>query len=230
MSAVIVRGVSADAPATVFFRLWLSVPVWYVVMLLSGARLSVRIVRDAFGPAVLFAGSMAASFEAFKRTSIANASLIPSLQPALILLLASQLMGERRSNRELALAGLAFAGVVGVVLGGAKTSGASRLGDLLAFVNLLLFAAYFLKVKRIRTTEVPVLAFLTAMFLLSAVLVSPWALLSTKGLDRMHGPDWLLIFALIVGPGLMGHGLMTWAQKFLDVTTTSLLNLGAPVV
>ncbi|MGE3327094.1 MAG: EamA family transporter, partial [Acidimicrobiia bacterium] len=42
--------------------------------------------------------------------------------------------------------------------------------------------------------------------------------------------DWLLIFALIVGPGLMGHGLMTWAQKFLDVTTTSLLNLGAPVV
>jgi len=230
MSAVIVRGISADAPATVFFRLWVSIPVWYLAMRVSGARLSTQIIRDAFPPALLFAASMAVSFESFKRTSIANASLIPSLQPALILLLASRLMGERRSNRELALAAVAFAGVVGVVLGGAKTAGASRLGDLLAVANLLLFTAYFFNVKRIRATEVPVLAYLTAMFLWSAVLISPWAVLSTKGLDRMAGTDWLLILALIVGPGLLGHGLMTWAQKYLDVTTTSLLNLASPVV
>ena len=173
MSAVIVRGVSADAPATVFFRLWASVPVWYLAMRISGARLTKRTVVDAMVPGLLFAGSMGVSFESFKRTSIANATLIPSLQPALIMMVASRFMGEQRSRREMLLASVAFVAMVALVLGGGKTSGASRLGDLLAVGNLLFFTVYFINVKRVRSTEVPVLAYLTAMFFWSSVFISP---------------------------------------------------------
>jgi drug/metabolite transporter (DMT)-like permease len=36
--------------------------------------------------------------------------------------------------------------------------------------------------------------------------------------------------AMVVGPGWVGHGLISWASRHLPVTTTSLLTLGSPVV
>ena len=35
---------------------------------------------------------------------------------------------------------------------------------------------------------------------------------------------------MAVGPGWVGHGLISWASLHLPVTTTSLLTLGSPVV
>jgi drug/metabolite transporter (DMT)-like permease len=35
---------------------------------------------------------------------------------------------------------------------------------------------------------------------------------------------------MVAGPGLVGHGLISWASKHIPVTTTSLLTLGSPVV
>ena len=35
---------------------------------------------------------------------------------------------------------------------------------------------------------------------------------------------------MAIGPGLVGHGLMTWAQSHVDVTLASLLGLFSPVI
>jgi drug/metabolite transporter (DMT)-like permease len=35
---------------------------------------------------------------------------------------------------------------------------------------------------------------------------------------------------MVLVPGVLGHGLMTWAQKHLVVTVSSLMTLGSPVV
>ena len=40
----------------------------------------------------------------------------------------------------------------------------------------------------------------------------------------------VLIAAMVVVPGLFGHGLMTWAQRHMDITLASLLTLGNPVI
>ena len=42
------------------------------------------------------------------------------------------------------------------------------------------------------------------------------------------GLDVVRLAAMIVGPGVFGHGLITWATRHLDVTTTSLLTLLSP--
>ena len=34
----------------------------------------------------------------------------------------------------------------------------------------------------------------------------------------------------VVGCGLMGHGIMTWVHRYLDVTVTSTLTLANPVI
>ena len=58
----------------------------------------------------------------------------------------------------------------------------------------------------------------------------PWGLISSHDLDAIHGTDWLLMLGLILFPGMVGHGLMTWAHHYVDVTVTSMMTLANPVV
>jgi drug/metabolite transporter (DMT)-like permease len=46
----------------------------------------------------------------------------------------------------------------------------------------------------------------------------------------MESLDWVYVLAMAIGPGLVGHGLMTWAQSHVDVTLASLLGLMSPVI
>ena len=62
------------------------------------------------------------------------------------------------------------------------------------------------------------------------MLVVPWAVLTSPDLGAIHGADWLLLAGLVLFPGMVGHGLMTWAHHYLDVTVTSMMTLANPVV
>ena len=73
-------------------------------------------------------------------------------------------------------------------------------------------------------------SFLAAVFMGACVIVVPWALITADDLGAIHGTDWLLLFGLILIPGMVGHGLMTWAHHYVDVTVTSMMTLANPVV
>lgn len=227
---LIVRGISASTPTIVAYRLGLAIPVMWIAAYLAGGRLSAHLVRLALAPGVLFAMSMMASFASFQRTSIANATLIPALQPAIVLVVAGRLFGERVSLRQLAFAALSIAGVATVVLAAGGSSGASTSGDLLAVANLALFTVYFVIVKRARDAGVHSWAFVAAVMSVAALIAVPWALVASDDLGAIDGADWLLLMVMILGPGLVGHGLMTWSQRHLDLTVASLLTLASPVV
>ncbi len=49
-------------------------------------------------------------------------------------------------------------------------------------------------------------------------------------LDAVAGWGWFYLAGMVVGPGVFGHGLMTWAQRHLEVSVASLLTLGRPVI
>jgi drug/metabolite transporter (DMT)-like permease len=55
-------------------------------------------------------------------------------------------------------------------------------------------------------------------------------LLTSHDLGAIGGRDWLWLFALVLIPGTLGHGLMNWAQRYVDVTISSLMTLANPVV
>ncbi len=226
---LLVKGIDADSATIVFYRLWIAQPIMIAAAYLTGGRLTWRMIVRAIPTGVCFGASIIFSFVSFNETSIVTATLIPALQPALILLVAGRWFGERRPPRELAYAGLALTGVVLVVLG-ASGDGHSIVGDLCAVANLIVFTAYFLLAKRARDDNEHAWSFIAAVILVAAVVCSPWALTASHGLDSLAADDWLLLLALAVGPGLLGHGTMTWAHRYLDVSLTSLLALGAPVV
>ena len=226
---LLVTGISASATTVVFWRTWAALPVMIGIAYFAGGRLSWKLLRQSLVTGACFAASMMLAFTSFRETSIVNATLIPALQPALILLVAGRLFGERRTRSELGFAAIALGGAVLVVMG-ASSDGSSLFGDLLAVGNLLLFTLYFLLSKHHRDQDVHTWSWVASVFLVAAVFVTPWCLLTSDDLGAMHGTDWIWLVLLVLGPGVVGHGLMTWAHAHLDVTLTSLLSLGNPVV
>ncbi len=227
---LLVRGIDASAPTIVFWRLWMAAPVMVAAAYLSGGRLTVPLLKTCLFPGLLFGTSMIVGFTSYQTTSIANATLIGALQPALMLFIGPWLFGDRTAARQILLAVIALAGIATVVLGANQSSGASLHGDVLALINLGLWTAYFVRVKQVRNQGVHAGALIAGVFCVAAVAVSPYVLLTSHDLGGIHGTDWLPIVAMVLVSGLVGHGLMTWAQRHLDITLASLLMLGSPVI
>ena len=225
-----VRGIDASTPTIVLYRLWLAQPPMIALALLSGGGISRSSLRTAAVPGTLFAFGLITSFASYQHTSIVNATLIGSLTPALMMVVAPRIFGDQRSGRQWAMAGIAFAGLAIVVLGAGTTSGARWEGNVYAALNLVTFTAYFIHIKRRRNSGVPAASLIASVFLVAAIVATPWALAVSTDLGALRGTDWLLLLSMVLGPGLVGHGLMTWAQRYLDIVTASLLTLGQPVL
>ena len=130
------------------------------------------------------------------------------MQPALVLLVAGRMFGaardeerrrvdRRRVRRRRSRAHL----VVGA-------AGGQRLGDLLAFGNLILWTIYFLEVKRVRRDGMGAIEYMTGVMLIGAVVFTPYALLTSDDLGSLHGSEWLWILFIVLVPGAGGHVVM----------------------
>lgn len=221
---------TVDTPAIVFYRTLLGTPLMILVAHRTGGGLTRDLLRRTAAPGILFALSFLTGFASVKMTSIANATLITTIQPVLILFVAPRMFGERLSGRQLGWSALSLAGVLGVVMAAASSSGAHLSGDMMAVANVVLWTGYFVLAKKNRVAGVHSWSFLAAIFVWLAVVVLPFGLVTSNDLTKMTTLDWLCAIGMTVGPGLVGHGLMTWSQSHVDVTIASLLGLMSPVV
>jgi len=227
---IFTRSMSVNIPTIWFYRMTIGAPLMTAMAYRMGGKLDLRVLRAAALPGILFAVSLMAGFASNRMTSIANATLLNALQPVLVVLVAPKLFGERLTRRQLLTSFVAVCGVTVVVLAAASTSGAHLSGDLLAVVNIVVWTGYFLLAKRVRLGDIHSWSFIAAVFVCAACVVVPVGAISSHQLGAMTSRDWLFISLMAVGPGLVGHGLMTWSQSHVDVTMASLLGLMSPVI
>lgn len=227
---LLVRGITAPSIAFTPIRLLLSVPVMTLSAYMSGGRLTVAMIKKCFLPGVLFAASMLSGFMSFQHTSIANATLISALQPVLMLLVAPRLFGERPTVLRICMCVVALGGVSMVVFAAQANSEAGLSGDLYALINLVVWSAYFVVAKRARDAGTHAGSFLAAVFLVATVVLVPVAIIAQADFALVNGNDWWLIAAQVIIPGLIGHTLITWATRYLDITLVSLINLLSPAI
>jgi drug/metabolite transporter (DMT)-like permease len=220
----------SDLPALTFafWRLWMGAAVLLVATRLARRTLTWEIVRRSVPGGILLGTEIAFFFSAIKRTSIVDVTIIAALQPALVLIVAGPLFGERVTRREVALTLVSVLGVAIVAKGSESTSAWSLAGDLLAAASLVAWTAYFLVSKHARAT-VNALEYLTVVSLAAAVVVTPLALVSGHSLAVEHSSDWALLCIFVVGAS-GGHLLVAWAHGHVDVTVSSMLMLAQPVV
>lgn len=196
----------------------------------NGGKLTRQLMKNTAIPGVLFGLSMVTGFASIKMTSIANATLVTTLQPVLVLFVARKMFNESITKQKIAYSLSAMGGVLIVVLAAASTSGAHFSGDILAVSNVVIWTGYFVIAKSRRIDGVHSWAFLAAVFIWGAVVALPYGALTSHDLGSMTGKDWVLMFINAIGPGVIGHGLMTWSQSHIDVSLASLLGLLSPVI
>ena len=231
-SNVASKTVSATGLVISFYRLWFAVPALWTVALLSPAvrtRLDRRWLGTSLVGGLLFGVHQLFFFTSLKQTSVATVSIIGSLQPALVLLVAGRMFGERVTRSSLLWSAIALAGTVIVVIGAHGAPGWSPLGDLLATLNLLAFTGYFLASKRIRASVRPT-EYVIGMTTVAALFMLAVCLATGQDLASPRAADWIILVGLALVSGTLGHLLVNWAHAHTSAFVISILFLGTPVL
>ena len=228
-STVIVK--SSDVSGTTFAvcRLWVGVAALWLVGLATGHRPTRQVWRATLLPGVLFAANIALFFEALQRSTVANVTLITSIQPALVFVVAGRLFGERITPWDVGWTAASLAGIGLVVAGSASEPGWHPSGDVFALAAILIWTVFFLASKRIRTTT-GTIEYFTAVLGVAAVALTPVMLVAGGSFVDPSARDWLLIVIVAIGPGTAGHLLVTWAHKHVDVSLSSVIGVAQPVL
>jgi drug/metabolite transporter (DMT)-like permease len=218
-----------DTPPIVFafYRLWIGSAVMLVLLAALHRRLSWATVRRAAVSGVLFGANICFFFSALRLTSIADVLIVAALQPALTLLVAGPMFGERVTAHDVVWTTVSLAGVVLVIVGSSGTPVWSWKGDLFAVGALLAWTTYWILSKRVRQ-DVPAIEYMTAVTIVAALSVTPVAMLSGQSFHlRWSDGAWLLLF---VAGAQGGHSLLAWSHAQVDVSISSLLILIEPVL
>lgn len=230
---IFVSSLTISLSSTVLLRQVIWLPVLFTLAHLAGDGFTRKHFAVSWKPGIFFAISTALSFGSFRETSIANATLIGSLTPAVLLLIAPRFLGEKVTMQRVVFSIVSFVGVAAVVVGAESGGGVGQqglLGDAMALGNMLIWTVYFIAAKRARDEGVNTWSFLTGICLVNVLLAIPWAVVSSDDLLDVPPRDWMFLVLMMLIPGTMGHYLMTWAQRYLDTTVSSLITLGGPVI
>ncbi len=230
-SAILVRW--AEAPAVVIAA-WRTLLGAAVLLPWAGGSIDRHGDRSVGRPvvALLVAGvAMAVHFgtwlTSLDLTTVAASVTIVTSAPLWVALWL-WLRGQPVSRRSAAGIALALLGLA--VIGGADlVAGADRWqGDLLALIGAFAMAFYLLRASELRqtlsTAQVVAPVYGTASIVLFAV-----ALVRGDGLTDHGGATWLAIVAMVAGPQLLGHTMLSRLVKTLGPVTVSLSLVAEPV-
>jgi drug/metabolite transporter (DMT)-like permease len=224
---IIVKVTVTGALVFAFYRLWLGSAVMIVLLRVTHRRLTWPILRRSALSGVLFGLNICFFFSALKLTSVADVLIIAALQPALTLLVAGRMFGERVTVHEVAWTGVSLVGVVLVIVGASGSPDWSVAGDLLAVGALVAWTTYWLRSKRVRE-EIPAVEYMSAVTFVAALVVTPLALASGQSFAiRWQDLLWLVVF---VAGAQLGHSLLAWSHAQVDVSVSSLMILVEPVI
>lgn len=229
IASPLIKLTSLGGPALAFYRLAGGVVVLVAVLAAVRQPLTARGMRWAALAGVVFGLNMVMYVLALKMTTVANATLIGALQPAITAAVAGPLFGERITRREVACIGIAIGGVALVIAGSTGSAEWNPAGDALALFAVLTFTAYFLISKHARS-HVGTLEYMTGVHIAAAIAAAPIALSDPGGLWPLETKDVLIVGFFALVSGTLGQFVIGWAHRYVDVSLSSLMMLGVPVI
>ena len=160
-------------------------------------------------------------------TTVAASSLLVTTTPIFAALAGWVLWRERLPARVWAGIGATAVGVA--LVGGGGLGGSSLLGNLLALAGGATAAGYAMTGRRARlvmgTLEYAVIAYAAAA---AALLVA--CLITGAALWGYDVETWASVAGLVVGPQILGHTLINFALRDIDVVSVSISIMAEPVI
>jgi drug/metabolite transporter (DMT)-like permease len=217
LSSTLVKRAESPGVLVAFWRLAVVSVVWNAFLWSTGRRVALRHVRQALIPGVFFGLNLAAFFSGATHNSVANAALIGSLAPFLIVPLGAKLFQEHYDPRALVFAVVAFGGVGLVIFNAPSNGDASLRGNLFGLLAMFLWTAYVVSTRHYRR-DMDVATFMATVSPIAAVAVLPLAI-AHGGIFGMSGTGWTYMLILTFLTGVAAHGLLVFAQKTIQIGT-----------
>jgi len=228
LSSTLVKRAHSPGVLVAFWRMVSVSVVWNLYLLSTGRRVTMRNVRQALVPGVFFGLNLAIFFAGATHNSVANAALIGSLSPFLIVPVGARLFGEYINLRALVFALVAFGGV-GIVLFSAPPNGdASIRGNVFGLLAMLLWTAYVASTLHFRQ-DMDVATFMATICPIAAVAVLPLAI-ANGDVFGMSRTGWTYTLALTFVIGIAAHGLMVFAQRTIPIGTIAIVSVVQPAL
>src|SRR5690242_7659885 len=180
--------------------------VWNVVLWSAGRRVTMANLRQALVPGVFFGLNLAVFFAGATHNSVANAALIGSLAPFLIVPIGAWLFGEFNDVRALGFAVVAFGGVALVLFSAPAAGDASVRGNVFGFVAMLLLVGFVVSTRYFRR-DMDVAVFMATICPIAALAVLPLAI-AHGDIAGLSAKGWIFTLLLTVIAGIAANGFM----------------------
>jgi drug/metabolite transporter (DMT)-like permease len=228
LSSTLVKRAESPGVLVAFWRMVAVSVVWNALLWSTGRRITRRDVRQVYLPGIFFGLNLAVFFAGATHNSVANAALIGSLAPFLIVPVGAWLFSEYIDLRALVFAVLAFGGVALVLLSAPPNGDASLEGNVFGFVAMLLLVAYVAATKRYRR-EMDVTTFMATICPIATVAVLPLALAHGDVLG-LSQTGWIFTLILTLTSGVAAQGLLVFAQKSIQIGTIAISQVAQPAL
>lgn len=228
-SGVIAKGITElGALAVVFWRMWIYAVIVLLFLKLRGTPLRKDSLRVSWRGGISLGADIMLFFSAVRLTTVANATVIGSCQPLIMLLIAGRLFGERPKRHHWFLALVAICGVAIVMFGSTGVQGWSPKGDLLAVAVVAAWTGYFV-FSKLSSRQIESSQYTGATALICALFATPFALASGQVFTMPSSNAWVWLVVLSIGPGFTSHMLMNWSLSRIPAWLGSTLTLAIPV-
>jgi drug/metabolite transporter (DMT)-like permease len=228
LSSTLVKEAQSPGVLLAFWRVVTVSIVWNGYLWSTGRRVTVADLRQALVPGVFFGLNLAVFFAGATNNSVANAALLGSLAPFLIVPIGARLFGEHLHPRALLFALVAFGGVVLVLFSAPPTGDASLRGNVFGFVAMLLFTGYIVSTRWCRR-EMDVPTFMATICPIAAVAVLPLAI-ADGDVFGLSVRGWAYMLVLSFLTGIAAHGLNVYAQRAIPIGTIGIAQVAQPAL
>jgi drug/metabolite transporter (DMT)-like permease len=230
---VLVRLSEVGPSATAFYRVFMVLPVYWLLAGKDGAAL-----RRGFGPSCFgvvaasgffFAADLCLWHWSLRYTSVANSTLLTNLAPVFVLIGARTILHEKTSRGLLASVAIAMGGSAMLVASSARLARENLFGDALSIVTAFFYAGYLVTLKRARQ-ELPTAVVMAVSGLVSCPLMFLAAFTAGENLVPESSKGWLVLAALGLISHLGGQGLIAYGLAHVQAAFSAAVLLWQPVV
>ncbi len=228
VSAILIRLCISPPTTIAFWRLLMAGVVFGVwTIATGGARLSRHDLVVALVAAFFLAAHFYFWIASLFMTSINSSVVLLATQPLFALVLQVVFQKVPATSRNfLSLAG-GLAGAAILAHGDFLRGGIAGHGDVYSIISAAMAAAYLLTGLRRRCALVP---YLSAVYLMSGLMLVAVALASGDGLLASRPVDWLWLALLAAVPTLLGHTLLNRAMRHFPSYAVNLSILVEPLL
>ncbi len=232
LSTPIVKWAGITGVVLAFWRMWMSVATWWLVLVGQRRSLPDRRTWKLVAPAgLLFGMNISLLFTAVTKTSIAHVEFIATLTPLLVVPAGAVFFHERPNWSALRYGVISIVGVAMVLFFGPPAGTATLGGDLIMLLVLCSWTGYLLFTKRARAAGVDTVTFMACMMPLGLITTVPMAIwLAGDEILSMNARGWMVAGILAILTGMIAHGCVAFAQQHLPIATITVMQTSQPAL